>query len=93
MKCDFCQQESTYDLRGTRLCYPHAVEAFEHGADFTNDFSDIRFTAHELQLEILAEAQLTRRTIYLGRKMREKMRLKYRGELSDAQREFLKGAA
>lgn len=31
--CDFCEEPSVYEIRGTNLCSTHAIEALEHGAD------------------------------------------------------------
>ncbi len=86
INCDFCPQKSTYEIRGTKLCAEHAVEALEHGADFTNDFTDLRFTKYELQNALLNEAQITRRISAIKRYRR----IKLEQELSPAQLEFVK---
>ena len=89
MNCNFCPEKSTHEIRGIKLCAEHYIEALEHGADFTNDFTDIRFTSHELKNELLSEAQITRRHYYLKRHLRTKIEQ----ELSPSQLEFVKGAA
>lgn len=97
MNCEFCHQESTYEIRGIRLCPEHATEALEHGADFTNDFRDVRFTSEELKHPLLAEAQLARNLIVTRRKYLAIREIKLCTEMTQEQLEFishrLKGAA
>lgn len=89
MKCEFCRSLSVREIRGISLCLEHFLEALEHCADFTNDFTDVRFTSRELKHPLLAEAAHSHRQFRL---IRERQR-KSQDDLSLEQLEFLKGAA
>lgn len=89
MKCEFCNHRAHHAIRETQLCSPHYIEALEHCANWNLDLMFARFTALELEDKLIAEAELTRRTLnFRARRFNNPT-----PPLSAEQLDFIKGAA
>jgi hypothetical protein len=38
MSCAYCREAASHEIRGTRLCVEHYIEALEHSAHLTSNF-------------------------------------------------------